>query len=148
MCHILFTNIRTIVSIIMIHQILMAKAQSLCTLVLNWISKTEFWWIKIARRSINNFRYVDDTSLKAESEEELRGLLMRVKEDNEKAGLKLNIQKLRSWHLVPSHHGKQERGKWQQWQILFYWAPKSLWTVTIAMKLKDTCSLEGKLWST
>ena len=62
--------------------------------------------IKISRRNINNFRYTDDTTLMAESEEELKSLLMKVKEEIEKAGLKLNIQKLRSWHLVPSLHGK------------------------------------------
>ena len=63
--------------------------------------------IKIARRYIRNFRYADDTTLMAESEEELKNLLMRVKEESEKAGLKLNIQiKLRSWHLVPPLHGK------------------------------------------
>ena len=62
--------------------------------------------IKITRRNINNLRYADDTTLMAESEEELKSLLMKVKEESEKVGLKLNIQKLRSWHLVPSLHGK------------------------------------------
>ena len=62
--------------------------------------------IKIAGRNINNLRYADDTTLMAESEEELKSLLMKVKEDSEKDGLKLNIQKLRSWHPVPSLHGK------------------------------------------
>ena len=62
--------------------------------------------IKIAQRNINNLRYVDDTTLMAQSEEELKSLLIRVKEERGKAGLKLNIQKLRSWHLVPSLHGK------------------------------------------
>ena len=62
--------------------------------------------IKIARRNINNLRYADDTTLMAESEEELKILLMNVKEKNEKVGLKLNIQKMKSWHLVPSFHGK------------------------------------------
>ena len=62
--------------------------------------------IKISGRSINNLRYADDTILMAESEEELKNLLMKVKEESEKVGLKLNIQKLRSWHLVPSLHGK------------------------------------------
>ena len=62
--------------------------------------------IKIARRNINNFRYADDTNLMEESTEELKSLLMKVKEENKKAGLKLDIQKLRSWHLVPSLHGK------------------------------------------
>ena len=62
--------------------------------------------IKIARRNINNLRYVGDTSLMAESEEELKSLLMKMKDESEKAVLKLNIQKLRSWHLVPLLHGK------------------------------------------
>ena len=80
--------------------------------------------------------------LMAESKEELKSLLMKVKEESEKVGLKLNIQKLRSWHLAPSLHGK-EMGK--QWQTLFGGAPKSLQMVNAAMKLKDTCSLEEKL---
>ena len=62
--------------------------------------------IKIARRNINNLRYADDTTLMAESLEELKSLLMKVNKESEKVGLKLNIQKLRSWHLVPSLHGK------------------------------------------
>ena len=62
--------------------------------------------IKIVRRNINNLRYEDDTTLMAESEEELKSLLMKVKEKSRKVGLKLNIQKLRSWHVVPSLHGK------------------------------------------
>ena len=62
--------------------------------------------IKISGRNTNNLRYADDTTLTAESEEELKSLLMKVKEDNEKVGLKLSIQKLRSWHLVVSLHGK------------------------------------------
>ena len=98
--------------------------------------------IKIAGRNINNLRYADDTTLMAESEEELKSLLMKVKEKSEKLGLKLNIRKLRSWHLVPSLHGKY-MGK--QCQTLFFGAPKSLQMVTAAMKLKDTYSLEGKL---
>ena len=62
--------------------------------------------IKISRRNINNLRYADDTTLMAESKEKLKSLLMKVKEESEKAGLKLNIQNLRSWHPVPSLHGK------------------------------------------
>ena len=62
--------------------------------------------IKIAGRNINNLRYADDTTLMVKSEEELKSLLMKVKEESEKFGLKLNISKLRSWHLVPSLHGK------------------------------------------
>ena len=77
-----------------------------------------------------------------ESEEELKSLLMKVKEETENAGLKLSIQKLRSWHPVPSLHGKQ---MWKQWLTLFLGAPKSLWMVTAAMKLKDACFLEEKL---
>ena len=62
--------------------------------------------IKVARRNINNLRYVDDTTLMAESEEQVKSLLMRVKEESEKPDLKLNIQNLRLWHLIPSLHGK------------------------------------------
>ena len=62
--------------------------------------------IKIARRNINNLRYADDTTLMAESEEELKSLFTRVKEESEKAGLKFNIRKLRPWHLAPSLNGK------------------------------------------
>ena len=104
--------------------------------------------IKIAGRNTNNLRYADDTTYMAESEEELKSLLMKVNEKSEKAGLKPNIQKQRSWHPVPSFHGKQMGEKWKQWQILFSWAPKSLQMVTAAMKLKDACSFEEKLWPT
>ena len=75
--------------------------------------------IKIARRHINNLRYAGDTTLIAESEEELKSLLMRVKEGSEKACLKLNIKKLRSWLLVPSLHGKEMEEKWKHWQTIF-----------------------------
>ena len=70
--------------------------------------------IKIAGRNINNLRYADDTTIMAESEEELNSLLMKVKVESEKVGLKLNIQKLRSWHPVPSLHGKQMGKQWKQ----------------------------------
>ena len=104
--------------------------------------------IKIARRNINNFRCADDTTFMAESKEELKNLLMKVKEESEKVGLKLNIQKtnimasgpITSWHI----DGKQ----WKLWETLFLGAPKSLQMVTAAMKLKDAYSLEGKLWPT
>ena len=83
----------------------------------------------------------------AESKEELKSLLMKVKEESEKAGLKLNIQKMKimtsgpitSWEI-----GKQ----WKQWLTLFFWAPKSLQMEIAAMKLKDAYSLEGMLWPT
>ena len=89
--------------------------------------------------------------LMAESEEKLKSLLMKVKEECEKVGLKLNIQKCwfrkpRSWHLVPSLHDKQMGKQWKQWlTLLFGGAPKSQQMVTAAMKLKDSCSLEEKL---
>ena len=100
--------------------------------------------IKIARRNIRNLRYVDDTTLMVESEEELKSLLMREKEESEKVSLKLKIQELKSWH--PSWQMDVE--KWKQWQTLFSWAPKSLQMVTAAMKLKDACSLAEKPWQT
>ena len=131
--------------------------------------------IMIAGRNINNLRYADDTTLMAESEQELKSLLMKVKVESEKVGLKLNIQKMKimasgpitSWQidaetvetvsefissnfedtkpLVPSLHGKQMGKQWKQCQTLFLGAPKSLHMVTAAMKLKDAYSLEGKL---
>ena len=81
----------------------------------------------------------------AESEEELKSLLMKVKEESEKPGLKLNIQKTKIMHLVPSLPGKSMGKQWKQCQTLFFWAPKSLQMVTAALKLEDTYSLEGKL---
>ena len=101
--------------------------------------------IKIARRNINNLRYADDTTRMVESEEELKSLLMKVKEESEKVGLKLNIQKTKIMHLVPLLHGKWMGKQWKQWLTLFFWALKSLQMVTAAMKLKDAYSLEGKL---
>ena len=100
--------------------------------------------IKIAGRNINNLRYADDTTLMAESEEKLKSLLMKVKEESEKVGLKLNIQKTKI--MASSPITSWQMGKmWKQHQISFSWAPESMWTVTAAMKLKDTCSLEEKL---
>ena len=100
--------------------------------------------IKIAGRNISNLRYTHDTILMAESEE-LKSLLMKVKEKSEKVGLKLNIQKTKIMDPVPSLHGKQMGKQWKQWLTLFFWAPKSLQIVIAAMKLKDAYSLEGKL---
>ena len=82
----------------------------------------------------------------AESEEELKSLLMWVKEESEKAGLKLNIQKLKNMATSPITSWQIDGEKWKQRQILFSWAPKSLQMMTAAMELKDVCSLEGKLW--
>ena len=77
--------------------------------------------------------------------EELKSLLLKVKEESEKAGLKLNIQKTKIMTSGPITSWQVDGGKWKQWQIFFSWAPKSLWTVTASMKLKDSCSLEEKL---
>ena len=85
------------------------------------------------------------TTLIAESEEELKSLLMKVKEESEKVGLKLNVQKTKIMASVPSLHGKQMGKQWKQCQTLFFGAPKSLQMVIAAMKFKDTYSLEGKL---
>ena len=136
--------------------------------------------IKIAGRNINNLRYTDDTTLMAESKE-LKSLLIKVKEESEEVGLKLNIQKTKfmasgpissvqspshvwlfatpwtatcqasmsitnSLHLVASFHGKQKEKQWKQWETLYLGVPKSLQMVTVAMKLKDACSLEEELW--
>ena len=102
--------------------------------------------IKIAGRNINNLRYADDTTLMAEREEELKSLLMKMKEESEKVGLKLNIQKTKIMASGPITSWENRWGKqWKQYQTLFFWAPKSLQMVTAAMKLKDTYSLEGKL---
>ena len=102
--------------------------------------------IKIAGRNINNLRYADDTTLMAESEEELTSLLMKVKEESEKVGLKLNIQKMNimasgpitSWQI----DGETVESGW-----LFWGATKPLQMVIVAMKFKDTYSLEGMLWT-
>ena len=101
--------------------------------------------IKISRRNINNLRYADDTTLMAEIKEDLNSLLMKVKDESEKAGLKLNILKIRIMVF----------GSITSWQIegekviavtdFIFWAPKSLQMVTAAMRLKDVCPLEGKL---
>ena len=104
--------------------------------------------IKTARKNINNLRYADDTTLMAESEEELKSLLMKVKEESEKAGLKLNIQKIKIMASGPTTLWKIDGEKRKQWQILFSWASKSLQMVTETMKLKDACSVEEKLWPT
>ena len=104
--------------------------------------------IKIAGRNINNLRYADDTTLMAESKEELKSLLMKVKEESEKAGLQLNIQKTNhgiwSRHFMANRRGNNGNSD----RLFFSWAPKSLWTVTAAMKLKGACSLEEKLGPT
>ena len=101
--------------------------------------------IKIARRNINNLRYADDTTLMAESEEELKSLLMKVKEESEKVGLKLNIQKRKIMASGPITSWEIDGKQWKRCQTLFFWAPESLQMVTATMKLKDAYSLEEKL---
>ena len=100
--------------------------------------------IKIGGRNINNLRYADDMTLMTESEEERKSLLMKMKEESEKVGVRLNIRKTKimaSGPITSWEMGKQ----WKQWLTLFWGAPKSLQMVIAAMKLKDTNSLEGKL---
>ena len=90
-------------------------------------------------------RYADDTTLTAESEEELKNLQVKVKEESEKAGLKLNIKKTKIMASGPITSGKQMGKQWKQWLTSFWGPPKSLQMVTAAMKLKDIFSLEEKL---
>ena len=101
--------------------------------------------IKIARRNINSLTYGDDTIHMAESEEELKSLLMKLKEESEKAGLKLNIQKTKIMASGPITSWQIDGETMETVRDLFSWAPKSLQMMTAAMKLKDTCSLEEKL---
>ena len=100
--------------------------------------------INTAGRNINNLRYADDTTLMAESEEELKSLLMKVKEESEKVGLKLNIQKTKTMASGPITSWQIDGEQWKQWLTLFFGTPKSLQMVIAAIKLKDACSLEGK----
>ena len=101
----------------------------------------------MATEVINNLRYADNTTLMAESKE-LKSFSMKVNEENEKVGLKLNIQKTKIMASGPITSRQIEGKQCKQWQTLFFWAPKLLQMVTEAMKLKDACSLEEKLWQT
>ena len=105
--------------------------------MLGWMNCWE-----IARRNINNFRYADDTTLMAESEEVLKSLLMKVKVESEKVGLKLNIQKTKIMASSPITSGQIDG---ETVADFIFWSPKSLQMVIAAIKLKDTCSLEEKL---
>ena len=100
--------------------------------------------IKISGGNINNLTYADDTTLMAESEEKLKSLLMKEKEESEKVGLKLNIQKTKIVASSPITSWQID-GETMETETLFWGAPKSLQIVTAAMKLKDACSLEEKL---
>ena len=101
--------------------------------------------IKTAERNINNLRYADDTTLMAESEEELKSLLMKVKEESENVGLKLNIQKTKIRASGPITSWQIDGETAETVSDFIFAAPKSLQMVTAAMKLKDACSLEGKV---
>ena len=101
---------------------------------------------RLQGKNINNLRYADDTTLMAESEE-LKSLLMKMKEESEKVGLKLNIQKTNIMVSGPIT-SRQIDGETMETVTDFFWTPKSLQLVTAAMKLKDACSLEEKLWPT
>ena len=104
--------------------------------------------IKIAGRNMNNLRYADDTTLMPESEEELKSLLIKVKEESEKVVLKLNIQKTKVMASCPISSWQIDGKTMETVTDFIFWAPKSLQMVTAAMKLKDACSLEEKLWPT
>ena len=105
--------------------------------------------IKIAGRDINNLRYADDTTLMADSEEELKSLLMKVKEESEKFGLKFNIQKTKIMASEPITPWQTDGETMETiTDFILGGAPKSLQMVTAAMKLEDAYSLEGKLWPT
>ena len=101
--------------------------------------------IKIAGKNINNLRYADDTTLMAESEKELKSLLIKVKEESEKVGLKLNIQKTKIIASSPITSWKIDGETVETVLDFIFWAPKSLQMVTAVMKLKDAYSLEEKL---
>ena len=101
---------------------------------------------KVAGRNTNNLRYADDTTLMAESEEELKGLLMKVKVESEKVGLKLNIQKTKIMASGPITSWEIDGETVETVSDFIFWAPKSLQMVIAAIKLKDTYSLEWKLW--
>ena len=104
--------------------------------------------IKISRSNINNLRYADDTTLMAESEEKLKSLLMKVKEESEKVDWKLNVQKTKIMASGPINSWEIDGETVETVPDFIFWAPKSLQMVTAAMKLKDAYSLEEKLWPT
>ena len=104
--------------------------------------------IKIAGRNINNLRNADNITLMAENEEELKSLLMKVKEESEKVGLKLDIQKTKIMASGPITSWQIDGETVETVSDFIFWAPKSLQVVITAMKLKDAYSLEGKLWPT
>ena len=103
--------------------------------------------IKIAGKNVNNLRYADDTIFMAESKKKLKNLLMKMKEESEKSGLKLSIQKTKIMASGPIISWQRDGKTMETVTDFTFWSPKSLQMVTAAMKLKDTCSLEEKLWT-
>ena len=101
--------------------------------------------LKISGRNINNLRYADDTTLMSESEEELKSLFMKVKEESEKVGLKFNLQKMKIMASGPTTSWEIDGETVATMADFIFWAPKSIQMVTAAMKLKATCALEEKL---
>ena len=119
------------------HHAYLTYMQSTLCEILDWMTH-----INIVRRTISNFRYADNTTLMAESEEELKSLWMKMKEESEKADLKLNIQKKKIMASSPITSWRINGEKWKECHFSFSWAPKSLQMVTKVMKLKDTYCLE------
>ena len=124
------------------HPAYLTYMQSTSLEMLRWMKQS---WNQDCQKNINNLRYVDEMSLMTESEEELKSLLMKVKEEDEKVVLKLNIQKTKIMASGPITSWQIDGEQWKQWQTSFFGAPKSLQMVTAAMKLKDACSLEENL---
>ena len=131
----------------------------MCSLLRCWTThkKIKFWnagleeaqaGIKISERNIKNLRYADDTTLMAESEEELKSLLMKVEEESEKDGLKLNIQKMKIMASGPITSWQIDGETVETVADFILGSSKSLQVVTAVMQLKDSCSLEEKLWTT
>ena len=120
----------------------------LTCLLRNLYAGQEATELKIARRNINNLRYENDSTLMTETEEDIKSLLMKVKEESKKAGLKLNIQKTKIMASSPITSWQIDGEPVETVLSLFWGAPKSLQMVIAAMKLKDAYFLEGKLWPT
>ena len=110
--------------------------------MLDWKKQS---WNHDCGRNINNPRYADDTTLMAENEEELKSLMLKVKVESEKVGLKLNIQKTKIMALVPSLHGRQMGKQWKQWLTLFWGGSKITTDGDCSHEIERRCSLEGKL---
>ena len=127
------------------HPAYLTNMQSTSCIILDWIKHEAHAGIKITRRNISNLRYADDTTLMAENKEELKSLLMKVKEESEKVGLKLNIQKTQIMASGPITSWQIDGETMETVTVFILRSSKITTDVTAAMKLKDTCSLEEKL---